>query len=191
MAAPKRTKAQREIDLITVARMFCRGASHREIAQAIGVSRQQADYDCQTLLQRWRDETTSTRDIELAKINHLEATAWDAYERSCRDAETRIAKTVTTADGERTEATQREEGQVGDPRWLEIVRWCINRRCELLQLDPPKVTQQEYSGPGGSPILLKIVEAVVTTRVEAKALLEHKESDGKPGASPADPPSAG
>jgi hypothetical protein len=74
---------------------------------------------------------------ELARLDRLECTYWDAWERSKRDAEVRTAKTVKTAKGAREEASQREEGQCGDPRFLEGVFRCINRRIQLLGLDAP------------------------------------------------------
>jgi hypothetical protein len=39
--------------------------------------------------------------------------------------------------GERLKAWQRQDGQIGDPRFLAGVQWCINKRCEILGLDAP------------------------------------------------------
>ena len=83
---------------------------------------------------------------ELAKINHLEMVYWDAWHKSCEDAQTitRKSKGVIRKyeDGgggfvseQPAEVGQRTQGQVGDPRYLAGVQWCIDRRCKILGVD--------------------------------------------------------
>jgi predicted DNA-binding protein (UPF0251 family) len=93
---------------------------------------------------------------EVAKLDALEAQAWAAWERSCADAEVRLVKSVKTEDGKREEASKREEGQAGDPRFLAEVRACVKQRCELLGLI---VEKHEHTGKDGAAIFS--LEAVV------------------------------
>lgn len=105
------------------------------------------------------DDIWEQKLTELRRMDRLEAAAWRAWERSCQDEETRhveqsagITKLVkraitkTLADG----STERQEvyesipipdqqktwktirGQAGDPRFLERVGWCIQKRLEIM-----------------------------------------------------------
>jgi hypothetical protein len=34
------------------------------------------------------------------------------------------------------------KGQVGDPRWIDQVKWCVEMRCKILDLvKPPEINQ--------------------------------------------------
>lgn len=86
MSGPTRTETQREADRVRVASLYCQGLSHAAIAAEIGVTRQQITHDLKLIRQDWLD--SSIRDFdeakatELAKIDHLESIAWDAWFRS-------------------------------------------------------------------------------------------------------------
>jgi hypothetical protein len=80
---------------------------------------------------------------ELAKIDNLELTYWQAWQRSTENKEVESTKVIESGKGEdrkpeRLEAATRSEGQAGDPRFLQGVQWCIERRCKLLGLDEPE-----------------------------------------------------
>jgi hypothetical protein len=72
---------------------------------------------------------------ELAKLDELERTYWNAWERSCGDAERLSAKTVKDGEDERTEAVKHVEPPPCDARFLDGVEPCIKRRCEILGLN--------------------------------------------------------
>lgn len=109
---------------------------------------------------------------ELAKIDHVEEVAWERFWLSCRNAEQKTTKRekllkpkklpkVPTKRGtglpkqppapeeleyEMTLTKEQVEkvvkGQVGDPRWLDQVKWCVEMRCKILELvKPPEVNQ--------------------------------------------------
>lgn len=86
MAAPKRTRAQRECDLVEVARQHLAGRTQQQIAETLGVSRQQVGYDLQALLKRWRGQALKDVDehvsLQLAKLNAVEAEWWRQWEQS-------------------------------------------------------------------------------------------------------------
>jgi len=148
MARNKRNSAERERDLEKLAVLYCKGWSQLRMAAAFNVTRKQIYYDIKVLHQRWQDSALShfeeRKARELAKIDHLEAVAWEAWERSCLDAESSSSSLVRgrvnregapLPDLERAEKTVK--GQAGDERFLERVAWCINKRCEILGLNAP------------------------------------------------------
>src|SRR6516162_101418 len=98
MARPKRNATERERDLARVADLYCRGHSQLAIGQALGVSRQQISYDVRVLHKRWQESACSKveerKATELARIDHPEAVAWTAWERSCENAEINTASLV-------------------------------------------------------------------------------------------------
>ena len=157
MAANKRTEIQREKDLVRIADLYCRGVYQADIAAQLGVTRHQVGYDLNDLRGRWLAASVEKIDQrkadELARLDNLERIAWAAWERSCLDAEINHVKTVrgkTNDDGAKLPPIETLEkttkGQVGDPRFLERVGWCINKRCELLGLDAPKKLDHTSGG---------------------------------------------
>ena len=74
---------------------------------------------------------------ELAKIEKVEKEAWSEYYRSREDAEKFIDKTFNS-QGEGPAPTQKirqVEGRIANPKFLERICWCIERRIKLLGLD--------------------------------------------------------
>jgi len=89
---------------------------------------------------------------ELAKIDGLEAAAWQAWERSCGDSETLHTGVLTgrtDKDGSALPDVKKSwktvKGQSGDARFLDIVHTCIAQRCKLLGLMP---NRPEFGGVG-------------------------------------------
>ena len=147
--------------------MYLAGRFQHEIATALGVTRQQIGYDLKVLQKMWR--TSALQDFdqakaeELAKIDALERQYQDAWERSCAAARTEIARAKRTQQqGESIEKSTRTEDQVGDPRFLAGVQWCIERRCKIRGIDAP--TKSELAGPGGAPIGMGFDEIVKILR---------------------------
>jgi len=159
MSAPKRTKAQREADLVLIQDWYVRGDSQRTIAERLGdlrayrVSHQTICNDIEAILERWRQATVQNIDElkaqELAKINTIEREAWRAWERSIGKSERTLAEKRTGDNfGERSQIIR--ETLIGDPRFLEKIQWCINKRCEILGLNAP--AKLEHTGKDGRPI---------------------------------------
>lgn len=73
---------------------------------------------------------------ELAKIEKIERIAWEEYERSREEAEKRIKKTYTsTGGGTSTQEIDERAKSIGNPKFLERVCWCIEKRIKLLGLE--------------------------------------------------------
>ena len=115
--ARKRSPMQRECDLELEARLYLAGNSQREIAERVGVTQQQVSLDLEEIRGRWSHAAEGAlleaRAQELAKLDHLERTAWEAWDAS-------------KASGP------------GDPRFLQRVLNCIERRVKILGLDAPE-----------------------------------------------------
>src|SRR5690554_4455430 len=87
-----------------VARLYVEGESPSQIAQKLGVSLGTVRRDLRRVAQLWRAvlerDFATAKSQELAKINRLEAAAWEAWKRSLEDEES----TKVTAEGEKKKA---------------------------------------------------------------------------------------
>ena len=83
---------------------------------------------------------------ELAKVDLLELEYWQAWQRSCQDAETETLRQRQTTDGKVNDFSKVTKGQAGDKRFLDGVQWCIERRCKILGIDAPSKTDLTSGG---------------------------------------------
>jgi hypothetical protein len=149
---------------VVIAERYLAGASQWAIAGELGVSPATICLRLKKIRKMWLD--SSLRDFdekkaqELAKIDHLERTAYEAWGRSCKNAEIEVWKVqravkavekecngkanhrygVAAGLGKRAEvgklvpAEKTIKGQSGDPRFLELIRSCIEMRCKIFGL---------------------------------------------------------
>ena len=159
LAAPKRTKFEREKDLLAISRMYLQGITQAEIGQRLGVSQPQISYDLKVLRNRWLKSSIINIDEvkarELARIDHLEREYWEAWDKSKSPIKTKASKKV---GGETIESTIQGETGTGDPRYLSGVQWCINKRCDVLGLNAPSKTDITS---GGERIMAYVTERIV------------------------------
>jgi hypothetical protein len=152
----KRTQREREADRVEIIRMWTHGISIMDIARNISGNRAYSlSYvtiykDVQVCLKQWREsilaDVGELRAGELARINQIEQEAWAAWEKSKQIAEKKITGRKTGSH-EGTVAQLIQEAQCGDPRYLQQVQWCIEKRCKLLGLDAPqKIAPTDPSG---------------------------------------------
>ena len=128
------TLARRE----RVASLYLQGWTQASIGKECGVVQQQISFDLQAIRALWRESLLrnfdEARAQELAKIDVVELEYWQAWARSQQPAET----TDTARDSAgKSKASVRRVGQAGNPRFLEGVVKCIERRCALLGIDAP------------------------------------------------------
>lgn len=142
-----RTPGQREADFVKLADLYLKGASRLKMVAAIGVSRQQIHLDLKELHRRWLEEeidkVSEQKQRMFRVLDNLEAEAQAAWERSQKDAEKKV--TTKKATGENEEQLS-VEGQCGDPRFLQLVKDCQDRRAKLLGLDAPKTVDVTTKG---------------------------------------------
>lgn len=132
-----------------VATLYLSGHYQTEIGRLVGVSQTQISADLKALRTQW--QASSLRDfdaskaLELDKIDRLEAVYMDGWQRSQMDRVQTLAE-VTHGEKPSRKASVRREGQVGDPRFLDGVLSCIEKRCKILGLWKEQV---EHSGEIG------------------------------------------
>lgn len=154
---PKRSDFQRERDLTEIANLYLKGRFQHDIAVEIStkyypddpLTQQQISQDISKLVKRWRQsqllDIDDAKTRELARIDNLELTYWDAWERSLEEFKSKVIKAKGTRiekvkDGEAetetrstpVEQSQKSEDRNGDPRYLQGVQWCIEQRCKIL-----------------------------------------------------------
>lgn len=139
-----------------IAELYLSGVTnYMEIARQVGLkigasSNQVIMKDLKSLRELWKIESVRDFDeakgLELAKIDRVEAELWKAWESSKKPVYTRRVKkertinTSPSASGSRfkmiptEKEVRKEEKAGGDPRYMNLILQCVDRRCELLAL---------------------------------------------------------
>jgi len=134
------------------------GWSNKDIAEELGI----ADYTvCRdiarvrtVLFEQAVENLDEARKQELAKINLIEAEAWEAWERS---KQPRTTKSVTKGDTVNKQSAKEEE-RGGDPRYMEIILKCSEQRAKLLGLVVNKVDMTTLGKPMQHITVVEIVK---------------------------------
>ncbi len=123
------------------------GWQNKDIAEELGL----ADYTvCRdlaavraVLYEQAIENLDEARKLELAKINLIEAEAWEQWERS---KQPRTTKSATKGDTVNKQSFKEEE-RGGDPRYMEIILKCSDQRAKLLGLVVNKVDMMSNGKP--------------------------------------------
>lgn len=174
------TDDQREQQLAEVARLYLTGQTQAAIGKQLGIAQSQVCYDLKIIRQRWLDSQVrdfdEARAVELAKIDAVEVQFWVGWERSLRDKEIKQKKSKTGVAASEEEGTT-VHGQAGDPRFLDGVMKCIQKRCELLGLDAAKkLSLLDGDGNNYGPFLTEDER-----RARLLAVLLEQGTEGGPG----------
>lgn len=122
------------------------------IAKEIGVDQSQVSHDLKEIQRRWRESSlvsiNEVKQRELARIDQLEVTYWDAWQRSVGEV---IKTTTSKSDKDGNRASIVKEHKVGEATYLAGVQWCIEQRCKIfgiyeatkIQLDWRKAAQEQ------------------------------------------------
>lgn len=149
MAAPKRTRIQREKDLLRTAELYLKGWPQYEIAKELKVSQPQIAYDIKDLIGRWKEKAAMNIDErkaeELAKVDRLEAEYWKGWEDSRKATKVTNAQTTTAGAKPGNTISKKEITSAGDPRFLAGIAQCIEQRCKILGLHAPTKLQGSFT----------------------------------------------
>lgn len=125
MAAPKRTKLQREQDRATIAALYLKGWTQAAIGQRIGIAQQNVCRELKLIRAAWLESSlvdfNAKKAEELARLDRIEAEAWEAWEAS------KVIEDVALGPG--------------DPRYLAQVERCVLDRVKIMGLAAPEVTE--------------------------------------------------
>ncbi len=141
-----------------VARLYMAGKLQCDIAQEFEVSQPTISLDLAAVRKEWLEQANAKTEAryaeELAKIDNIERQAWECFEKSCKDgvhvkltslqqlmkqpvgagkkgkAEAPPPKAELVTVSQQTEKSVK--GQVGDPRFLDRIAWCVETRLKLL-----------------------------------------------------------
>lgn len=159
---------EKERDYAIITEYYLKGyttrAISRKIVEEIGKMHPEENYyishktvskDINILLKQWRDERihdiTQQKLVELTKIDKLEQTYWDAWEKSIENHKRKAEKLRGEIKGNESKPSFRETietdiREFGEPRYLQGIERCIDKRCKLLGLDAPvKMDLQDNS----------------------------------------------
>jgi len=153
-----------------VADLYIRGWNQYKIADHLGVNQATISRDLVKVRKTWQDNMSESWEThvgrELAKVDAIEAAAWEAWERSRADKLTSKVK-KTTKDGKIQEVIRHGQSGSGDPRFLAEARHCVERRCRILGLE------QQQDNINSTHV--DIVEIEVTNREDAHRILSVQE----------------
>lgn len=170
-----------------VADLYMQGHAAYQIAEKLDTCTATIRKDLRAIQKEWLAlavvDFDAARAKELAKIDHLEEVAWQAWEASCRDQVTRQRRQEKVRMSQpgpkgkpmpaklvplkQTEEVSRKS-KSGDPRFLDKLTWCIETRLKLLGLlqveDKSKAVlvidwDAVIGGPQVDPLQAKIKEA--------------------------------
>lgn len=138
----------------TVAEMYLTGHRQSAIAAELGVSQGTISNDLKAIHKQWLKDMSLTIDEhknrELAKIDALETEYWQQYRLSQQPKTTTTEKQgirdAGTGKGKVAEKTTRTEQREGDPRWLQRVEWCIEKRIKILGVEAPIKSELKHDG---------------------------------------------
>lgn len=80
--------------------------------------------------------------IELEKINRLELAYWEGWERSCLMVKSKSKIKRKEEDSKKMalhEVRDDEKPSQGDPRFLNGIQWCVDKRCTILGIEVPQM----------------------------------------------------
>lgn len=115
-----------------------------DMAATLGVSRTTIGRYLGELRDAWQKSAlmdfAEARKRELAKIEQLEAEYWASWKQSLGEdeRETESLPGADSDDREHNKLNRKERAPAGNPRYLQGVQWCIDKRCEILGINAAK-----------------------------------------------------
>jgi len=134
----RRSKSQKVRDRRRIADLYLKGWLQVDIAEEVGLSSPTVSRDLKALQAEWLKSSLMDFDEakarEIAKIDRLEREYWTGWQRSLKDEET-IKEEGSATASKPSKVTKTRKGQAGDPRFLDGVLKCVDRRCKIIGVD--------------------------------------------------------
>lgn len=200
----KRTKFEKEMDLVDEARLYLRGWPMAKIAEWItknrvySLSAPSVSLDMKVLRERWREhymrDIDEIKSTELARLDRMEMEAWDAWDKS-KEKKQEIERFKTTdkwtgrPDLKKPAYTRERLKHLvierdPNPKYLEIVQWCIEQRIRVFGLDAPKQVninwrkEAEAAGINPEEALSKLEEEFIEAARRGQMVVEQPDDSG-------------
>ena len=127
-----------------VAKLLLQGWTQAAIAVELGVTEAQISIDAKAIREDWKKERIDSFEEhvnqELARINNLERTCWEAWLRTLeprKRTEVKMKGGGGTPEPEQMEKIVREYIRDGEPAYLKCIENCGKERRKLLGLYAP------------------------------------------------------
>jgi hypothetical protein len=166
--APKRSPGQKSKDRLEIIEHYLTGKHYRDIAKIISsernysISHATVGTDVKIILNEYKktreDKFELYLTIELAKIDKIECEYWEAWEKSKVNFKQESGKNGYTLRGNYEEESFKEIVEYGDPRFLQGIERCVQKRIDLLGLEAAKTLN------------IKTVSETTVFRVKTKQL---------------------
>lgn len=140
--------AKRRADVIG---RYLKGERVEDIADDLAIPKRTAWNDISTLLEEYKHHAAKDAEAhvgeELAKLAKIEIEAWEQWEKSkTKGKESAVNKTTVKVGRSAKTITERETekfiDRVGDPRFLQILLSCHEKRAQMLGLREHMATPQ-------------------------------------------------
>lgn len=133
-----------------VSKLYLSGRTQPEIARQLQVSQPTISRDLKYLQEKWIQsalvDINEAKGKEIAKIDSLEIEYWEAWRRSLKERKETTTKGMISQgiQPKTVEQTIKRIETIGDPRFLQGVERCIDKRCQILGLDAPETFEVNW-----------------------------------------------
>ena len=158
---------QRRERMESVVKLYLTGKSVLDIAKAHNVDRGRIYQDLRAARAIWRKRNDRSAEAliseEIAKIDRIEAAAWDGWEKSRQDA-VEISEDTDVA-GKKSNG-KKTKGQSGNCAFLAQALACVDKRCKMLKIG-------EYATEESAKLAGIMVEIVVDSQEEIAEIMDY------------------
>jgi len=159
----KRTKGERERDLVEEAKLYFQGQTQQQIADAINASRpynltnRAIGHDLRQLRRQWHEESMvdigQVKARDLAELRTVQSEAWRAWYASIGEVQEKtVTEGVNMRRGSTLETKTHKKIQTGDVRYLNVILRVEERIAKLFGLDAPQIHEinwrQQFEAAG-------------------------------------------
>lgn len=169
-----RSASQIERDNLLVSNFYLQGLNQGDIATKVGIDQTTVSRTLKTLQAKWAEKSVMNIDarkrVELERIDLVEREAWQAWERSKGDKTEQLTRSKalpSVKDPSKlevqpvTDIQQRKWVTEGNPKYLNVIMECVERRCKILGIDAPiKISEYKLTPQTPKPILRRVAAGI-------------------------------